>query len=143
MSKSNTFEDGLLNLIFLNTALANIGDTSGIQPSSTAGYVYLSLFVSDPTDEDTGTEASYTGYERVAVARNSSNWDVTDGVATNKQEISFPESTGTTQTVSYLGIHTASTGGDLIYSSALGTTTSIPTNFIPIFYIGSLSISED
>ena len=48
MSKGNTFENDLLLLVFNNTAAALIGDASGLQPSATAGSLYVSLHTSDP-----------------------------------------------------------------------------------------------
>ena len=59
MSATNAFETDLLKLIFQNVALANVGDASGLQPSSTAGSLYISLHTGDPgeTGDQTTSEA--------------------------------------------------------------------------------------
>ena len=43
MSAQNFFEGALLKLIFQNVAAPNLGDASGLQPSTTAGNLYASL----------------------------------------------------------------------------------------------------
>ena len=48
MSKSNSLENGLLELIFKNTNFANVGDATGLRGSSTAGSLYASLHTADP-----------------------------------------------------------------------------------------------
>jgi hypothetical protein len=41
MSKSNTFENQLLDLLFNNTDIPNIGDAAGIQNSAAAGSLMM------------------------------------------------------------------------------------------------------
>ena len=48
MSMSNVAEAALLDLLFLNTDWANVGDASGLQNSATAGSFYIALHTSDP-----------------------------------------------------------------------------------------------
>lgn len=71
MSMSNAFETSLLDHIFNNAAVANIGDAGGLQPSATAGSLYLSLHTGDPGEagDQTTNETAYTNYARVAVVR--------------------------------------------------------------------------
>ena len=68
MSMSNASETALLNLLFNNTDWANVGDAAGLQNSATAGSFYVALHTADPGDagNQTTSEASYTGYARVA-----------------------------------------------------------------------------
>ena len=57
MSKSNSLEAGLIDLAFLNTNFANLGDATGLRGSTTAGSLYLSLHTTDPGeagDQTTG-----------------------------------------------------------------------------------------
>lgn len=79
MSKSNTFEEDLLKLIFQNTDIANIGDAGGIRGSVTAGSLYWSLHTADPGEAGTAitSETAYTGYARVAAARSTAGFTVT------------------------------------------------------------------
>ena len=71
MSATNAFESGLLSLIFENTNLANVGDATGLQGSATAGVFWISLHTATPNETGTQTtsEAAYTSYGRVSVAR--------------------------------------------------------------------------
>ncbi len=52
----------LLTLIFNNTAWANVGDASGLQPSSGAGSFYISLHTASPAEsgDQTTNEVSYS-----------------------------------------------------------------------------------
>jgi len=76
MSKSNAFEAALLDLYFLNTDHANVGDAAGLQNSAAAGSFYLALHTADPGEagSQNTSEVSYTGYARVAVARSGSGF---------------------------------------------------------------------
>lgn len=60
-----------LKLVFQNAAAAGIGDASGLQPSATAGNLYVSLYTA-------AAECAYTSYARVAVARSSGGWTVVE-----------------------------------------------------------------
>jgi len=73
MSMSNTAETALLRLLFQNTAFANIGDASGLQPSAAAGSFFVRLHTADPGEAGTGdtSEVAYTGYAPVGVARSA------------------------------------------------------------------------
>lgn len=67
----------MLELYFNNTAHADIGDASGLQPAATEGSIYVSLHTANPAGGNQSTsEATYTGYARVAVGRNSGAWTV-------------------------------------------------------------------
>lgn len=143
MSKSNLHETAYLKLVFQNVAAANIGDASGLQPSATAGSLYVALYTTDPTDADTGTEATYISYARVAVARSVAGWTVTGNTAKNAVAITFPTSGGTDNTITHFGVRTAITGGDLVGSGALTSSLLIENTDIPKFIIDSIVITED
>ena len=143
MSKSNKHETDYLKLIFQNIAIANIGNASGIQPSSVAGSLYIALYTSDPTDADSGTEANYTSYTRQAVTRSSAGWTVSGNQALNNAVITFPTSTGGSNTITHFGIRTASTGGDLIGSGALSSSLAVVSGDTPKFEIGDITVTED
>jgi hypothetical protein len=73
MSKSDTFENALMLLIFNNTDIANIGDAAGLLGSATAGNLWLALHTADPGEAGSAitSETAYENYARVAVARAS------------------------------------------------------------------------
>ncbi len=144
MSKTNTFETELLEHIFQNAALADIGDASGLQPSSAAGSLYIALFTGDPGETASVVdEADYTGYARVAVARSAAGWDVSGGNASNAAAITFGACTAGTNTITHFAIMTASTGGDMLYSGALTSSLAVSSGITPEFAIGALDVTED
>jgi hypothetical protein len=146
MSKGNTFENDLLLLIFNNTDAALIGDATGLRGSSTAGSLYISLHTGDPGEAGTATtsEAAYTSYARVAVARSGAGWTVTGNAVTNAALIQFPQCTGSSETLTHFGVTTASSGSTkLLYKGALSSSLAVSSGIQPQFAAGDLDITED
>lgn len=122
MSKSNACENGWLLLLFNNTDFANIGDAGGLQNSVAAGSLYLSLHTADPGEagDQTTSEATYTSYTRVAVARSGAGFTVGGNSVSLAAAATFPAGTGGSGTVTHFGIGTASSGaGVLLYSGTV------------------------
>lgn len=145
-SLTDAAESDLLKLLFQNTAWANIGDASGLQPSATAGSFYISLHTADPgeTGTQTTSETGYTNYVRVAVARSSGGWTVsgTTQVA-NAAAVGFAQS-GSSSTITYFGVGTASSAaGHLIASGALTSSLAVANLITPSFAIGDLAVTAD
>ena len=146
MSKGNTFENDLLLLVFNNTAAALIGDASGLQPSATAGSLYVSLHTGDPGEagNQTTNECAYTSYARVAVARSGAGWTVTGNAVTNAALIQFPQCTGSSETATHFAIGTAaSSTGKILYKGALSASLAISSGIQPQFAGGDLDGTED
>jgi len=143
MSKSNVQETGYLKLLYQNVALANIGDAGGLQPSATAGNFYVALYTTDPTDADTGTEANYTGYARVAVVRSAAGFTVSGNVVSNAATVTFPISSGGSNTMTHFAFRTAASGGDIVHSGTLTAATDISSGDTPSFATGNLTTTED
>lgn len=115
MSAVNSFATALANLILNNQAITGIGDAGGLLPSASDGDLYIALFTTDPGESgDVTNEATYTGYARVAVARDNTEWTVTDGVAMNVNNITFPEATGGSETITHFGIMSGVSGDNMI-----------------------------
>ena len=142
MAKSDLLETGILKLLYQNIDLANIGDAAGLQNSATAGSFYIALYTTAPTDTDVGTEATYTGYARIGVVRSASGWTVTNNTVSNAALITYPSNTGTTQTVTHVGIRTAITSGDLLHHGQLSAPLVITNGFVPKFEVGDLAVTE-
>lgn len=142
MSKSNIQETGYLKLLYQNIALANIGNAAGLQPSGAAGSFYVALYTTDPTDADTGTEATYTSYARVAVVRSSAGWTVSGATVTNAAIITFPTSTGGSNTITHFAIRTALTGGDIVHHKNIASDLLISITDTPNFPIGTIVGTE-
>jgi hypothetical protein len=146
MSKGNTFENDLLLLIFNNTDIADIGDASGLQNSATAGSLYVALHTADPGEAGNATtsEATYTSYARVAVARSGAGWTVSSNTATNAALVQFPECTGGSNTITHVSITTASSGtSKILYSGALSSSRSVSSGIQPQFAASALTVTED
>lgn len=143
MSKGNTFENDFLKLIFQATAIANIADDAGTSPLTN---LYVSLHTADPGEAGSQqtSEATYTSYARVAVARTSGGWTVTNNEVVNAAAIVFPEATGGTNTITHFAVGTASSGtGKILYKGALDAPLAVSTGIEPRFNAGELSITED
>lgn len=146
MSKSNTFENDLLKLIFNNTDIADIGDAGGLQNSATAGSLYVALHTADPGEAGNAStnESAYTSYARVAVARDAGGWTVSGNSATNTALIQFPECTGGSETITHVSITTASSGASkILYSGALSASRSVSSGIQPQFAATALTVTED
>jgi hypothetical protein len=145
MSMTNAAEQALLDLLFLNTDFANIGDASGLQNSATAGSFYISLLEADPGETGAVTnESTYTDYARVAVARSGAGFSRTSSTISNAALVSFPASSGGSSTVTHFGIHTASSGsGNMIFSGALTASRTITSGNTPQFAAGQLTVELD
>lgn len=146
MSKSDTWENGLLLLLFNNTAFTLVGDAGGLLPSATAGSLYLSLHTSDPgeTGDQTTNETAYTGYARQAVARSGAGWTVTANSVSPVSAIDFPEcsaSPGTPITHASIGT-TVSGAGKRLYSGTLTPNITMAVGVIPRVKTTS-TITED
>lgn len=146
MSLTNAAETALLTLLFNNTDWANIGDAAGLQNSATAGSFYVSLHTADPTETGTQTssEATYTGYARVAVARSGAGWTVSGNNVSNAAAVTFGACTAGSSSVTHFGIGTDLSGaGNLILKGALTATLAVSAGITPSFATGELDVNLD
>ena len=124
---SNYLENALLNHILRG------------QPYSAPDAVYIALYVSDPTDEDTGTEVSGGGYVRQKVTFSTP----TDGRVTNVSDIIFPVATSDWGTITHVGIRDAATGGNLLFHAPLQVEKTIQSGDQFVIRAGSLQVTID
>lgn len=142
MSKSNAFENDLLELIFNGTAIANLADNAATGPLTD---LYLALHTADPGEDgdQTTNECAYTSYARVAVARTSGGWTVTANSVSPVANTDFPVAIGGTETATHLSIGTAATGtGKILYYGAISPNISISTGVTPRIGTGT-TITEN
>jgi len=143
MSKGNTFENDLLQLIFNAVAIANIADDAGTGPLTD---LYVSLHTSDPGEagDQSTNEIAYTGYARVAVARTSGGWTVSANSVSPAANIDFGEMTGGAGgTVTHFAIGTLTSGaGKLLYSGTVSPNIVVSTGVTPRLTTAS-AITED
>jgi hypothetical protein len=137
MSKSNTFENDLLALIFNNTAIADIGDAGGLRATVTPGSLYVSLHTADPGEAGTAitNETAYTDYARVARARaaGAGGFTVSGNSVSPTENVDFPECGATPgAALTHFGIvNTASGAGKLLYKGTLTPNITMATGVIP------------
>jgi hypothetical protein len=146
MSKGNTWETELLQLVFNNTDAALIGDATGLRGSSTAGSLYVSLHTGDPGEagNQTTNECAYTSYARVAVARSGAGWTVSGNAVTNAALVQFPQCTGSSETATHFAIGTAaSSTGKILYKGALSASLAISSGIQPQFSAGEIDGTEE
>jgi hypothetical protein len=142
MSKSNTFENDWLKLIFNATAIANLADNAASSPLTN---LYVSLHTADPGEagNQSTSEVAYTSYARVAVARTSGGWTVTANSVSPVANIDFPAATGGSGTITYFGVGSASSGsGVLYYSGTVTPSISVSSGVTPRLTTAS-TITED
>lgn len=145
MSKSNTFENDLLLLIFNNTNIGLIGDATGVRGATAAGSLFVSLHTADPGEAGTQatSEVAYTGYARVGVARSGAGWVVTGNSVSPAAAINFGACTGGTATATHFAIGTDASGaGKLLYKGAISPTISISNGVTPQLTTAT-AITED
>ena len=111
---SNYSENLIINVLFRNASHTG------------AATVYVSLYTSDPTDADTGTEVSGGSYARTSVTFGAPS----NGVSNNSADVEFPQATASWGTVTHIGIHDASTAGNLLAHTPLDTSKTIDTGDI-------------
>jgi len=122
---SNYLENAVINAVLRNSSYTS--------PAT----VYVGLFTSDPTDAGSGTEVSGGSYARTAVTFGSPS----NGVTTNSAAVEFPQATASWGTVTHIGIHDASTAGNLLFHTALDASKAIATGDIFKIASGNLSVT--
>jgi hypothetical protein len=98
---------------------------------SGSSSTWVALYSSNPTEDDTGTELSGSGYQRAAIS-GSLPFDVAyngDWTAVNTASGVFPQATGDWGWITHFGIMSGSQSGSLLFFGNLTT--------------GSLAINSD
>ena len=122
---SNYLENAIINAVLRNTSYTS--------PTT----VYVGLFTNDPTDADAGTEVTGGSYARTAVTMGAPS----NGVSTNSADVTFPTATASWGTVTHIGIHDASTSGNLLFHTPLDTSKTIDSGDIFKITTGNLSVT--
>jgi hypothetical protein len=141
-SKSDYLEAALLNLV--------LGGTAWSAPATT----YIALSTAAYSDAATGgamTEVSTTGtgYARVALTNNATNWPSATGTSpttkNNGTVITFPTATGSWGTVTSFYIVDAASAGNVLYGGDLGTAKTIASGDTASFATSpvGITITED
>ncbi len=143
---TDTLENQLLALLFQNANIGGVGDATGLRGSNAAGSLYVSLHTADPGEagNQSTSEAAFTGYARVAVARSAAGWAITDNEAQNVGVVQFPAATAGASTITHVGIGSAATGaGKLLWRMALSNPASLAVSagIAPKFDAGTIKVT--
>lgn len=140
--KGNTHSQKWEDLVFTAAAWANVADNAATSPLTNL-YCVLSTGTLSATSTGTTTEAAYTSYARVAVARTGSGWHRTNQTMSNVAAISFPAATGGSETETYAQVNMASSGtGTLLYFGALTSSLAVSSGITPSFAIDEFAVTE-
>ena len=134
--KYEAYSQLILNYVFNGGSFA--------QPSN----LYLALFSVAPTVSSTGTEATGSGYARLTVACNTTNWPtissttttITNNVAQTMATATGNWSSSSNQTDA--GLWSASSSGTLYYWGDLATAKPILSGDTASFAISAITVQE-
>ena len=127
---ANYLKNKLLNLTLSGTAYAGVDDP------------YVSLWITDPTDAETGTEVSGGSYARTQASFATASG--TTGQVATDADVTFPTATASWGTVAYIGLHEPATGtGNMIYHTALDVFKIIDAGDIFKISSGDLTVELD
>lgn len=128
---SNYLEEKILNAIFRNQTFSSPTD------------VYIGLYTSDPTDNDSGTEVTGGGYVRQKITFNAPTQVSGKAQLVNATDIKFPIATGAWGTVTHIALRDANVSGNLLFYGAISTPKTISVDDQLIFQAGDIKISLD
>jgi len=136
--KGSVFSNDLLQLILNGVGIAGIADNAATSPLTN---LYLSLHTSDPgvvSDQST-SEATYQGYARQAVSRDTTGFTVSGRIASRASTVAFPASTGSaTETETFAAIGIAATGaGKILYVGPVTPPINVATGIAPQLTTGT------
>tara|TARA_R100000951_G_C2593279_1_gene165751 strand:- start:409 stop:801 length:393 start_codon:yes stop_codon:yes gene_type:complete len=100
---------------------------------------YLALYTAAPNDAGGGTECSGNGYSRQSVS-----WDAasgTGGTTSNSGPVTFTASGGNFGNVTHIGIHDASTSGNLLWHGAMAAAKQVNAGDSIQFATGSIDLT--
>lgn len=99
--------------------------------------VYLALYTSNPTANDTGTEVSGGSYARVAVTFAAAAARATS----NSGTIDTATATASWGTPTYFGLRDAAAAGNLLFYGAITTPVAVPSGSLLEAVAGALDVS--
>jgi len=111
--------------------------TNGSATRPTAWYV--ALYTAAPSDSGGGTEVSGNGYAREAVTFAAATSP--GGTTSNTGAVSFTASGGDWGSITHIGIHDASTGGNLLWHGAMTASKTVADGDTLEFSIGNIDLT--
>ena len=129
---------------YLETQIANWINGSAFASSTTlSGGTWVQLYTADPGDGASPTGAVYARFNVPA-----SGWTVGVNTATppattitNAAQILITNNAPSAQTITHVAVFTASTGGEMLFYGALGSSKSVALGDEVRFNIGQLTLA--
>jgi hypothetical protein len=98
--------------------------------------VYMGLYLNNPGESGAGVEVSYSGYTRKAVTF-SAPAAMSGGIGIkNSEEVTFTQTPSAVGTVTHIGLHDSSVGGNMLLYAELTEPLSIDANEAPVIVTG-------
>lgn len=131
MAFTSNLDNRILDQVFGQTALANLAN------------VHIGLSTTAPAADGTGvTEPSGSGYARVTVANNKTNFSTAAaGSVKNATAITFPQATGAWGTVAYFLIYDDASTEVLIAYGTLSASKAINSGDTASFAANAITVS--
>lgn len=131
------------NAVKVQTLNDNVKTGTIANPPSGTVTLYLALYVTDPGGDNSGTEASYSGYARQSITFGTPAMNGSLAVVSNTNDIEFPTVPTASGNVAYAAILSAVSGGTLIYYGSLGASYALNQGVKPTVPAGNLSVFEN
>jgi hypothetical protein len=100
---------------------------------------YVALYTAAPSDSGGGTEVSGSGYSRQSVTMASATSP--GGTTSNSGAVSFTASGGDWGSITHIGIHDASSGGNLLWHGAMTASKTVADGDTLEFSIGNIDLT--
>jgi len=100
---------------------------------------YVALYTAAPSDAGGGTELSGSGYAREAVAFAAATSGT--GTTSNTGVVIFTADGGDWGSVTHMGIHDASSGGNLLWHGALAAAKTVADGDTLEFAVGNIDLT--
>lgn len=104
------------------------------------------MHTADPGEagSQTTSEATYTGYARVDVARTAGGWTISGANVSNAAAVTFGACTAGTNTITHFGIGSDLSGaGNLFLKGTVTPNLAVSAGITPSFAIGALDVDID
>ncbi len=136
MSFTNFLEHAVLDYVF------------GLTSYVPSGTLYVGLSTTTPTEAGGNFTEPASGYARVAVTNNKTNWSTatqngTSGEIHNRTTITFPTSSGNWGTITHAGLFDHSGAGNLLTQAPLTNQQTVNINNTLAYASGAMIFRMD
>lgn len=129
---SADFANDLLKLIFNADGITGLASNANSNPLTN---LHIALHTGDPgpAGKQSASEANYTGYGRLPVARNGTGFTISGNVMNPTSTLEFGEMTGgSSQTITHMTVGTAASGtGKVLFRFAVSPAILVQENTVP------------